>query len=91
LGRAEAEVLGYAGLPLIPVPHPLAGNKKELVAAKATGVLDEIVDALTGEAEAVAGRHRTRFTHLTQRRLEHGAVCIDEVCAVDVALLRGPT
>jgi hypothetical protein len=88
LGRAEAEVLGLAGLPLVPIPHPLAGNRSELVAAKARRVIDEIVDALTGDASQVADRHRARFTRLTQRRLEHGAVCVDEVCAIDPALVR---
>lgn len=87
LGRAEAEVLGFAGLPLVPIPHPLAGNQTELVAAKAKGVVEEIVDALTGDAEVVAARHRARFGHLTQRRLDRGAVCVDDVCAVDIALL----
>lgn len=88
LGRAEAEVLGLPGLPLVAIPHPLAGNRTDLVAAKARGVIDEIVDALTGEAGEVADRHRARFTRLTQRRLEHGAVCVDDVCAIDPALVR---
>jgi hypothetical protein len=87
LGRAEAEVLGMAGLPLVPVPHPLAGNKAELVAAKARGIVDDIVELLTGDADVVAERQRTTFTRLTQRRLERGAVCIDDVCAIDVATL----
>ena len=86
LGRAEAEVLGLGGLPLIGVPHPVAGNHRDLVAAKARAVADEVVDALTDDASAVAERYRERFTRLTQKRLPHGAVCVDEVCAVDPAL-----
>ena len=86
LGRAEASVLGLGGLPLVPIPHPLAGNHHELVTAKARAVTGEVLDALTADAAVVAERHRARFTRLTQRRLEHGAVCVDEACAVDLAL-----
>ena len=88
LGRAEATVLGLAGLPLVPVPHPLAGNDPGLVAAKGHGVGDEVIEALTADPVTLADHHRTRFTRLTQRRLEGGAVCLDEVCAVDLALHR---
>jgi hypothetical protein len=91
LGRAEAQALGLPGLPLVPVPHPLAGNHADLVAAKARGVADEVLEALTADAAVLADVHRARFTRLTQRRLEHGAVCLDEVCAVDPALSRSPT
>jgi hypothetical protein len=86
LGRAEAEVLGLGGLPLIAVPHPVAGNHRQLVAAKARAVADEVVDALTTDRSALAERYRARFTRLTQKRLPHGAVCVDEECAVDLAL-----
>jgi hypothetical protein len=86
LGRAEAQVLGFPGLPLIPLPHPLAGNHDELVVAKGRAVAAEVLEALTTEAAEVAARHRTRFVRLTQRRLDGGAVCTDEVCAIDLAL-----
>ena len=91
LGRAEAEVLGMVGLPLVPVPHPLAGNKADLVAAKARGIVDDIVSLLTGDADDVAERQRITFTRLTQRRLARGAVCVDDVCAIDVAMLERAT
>ena len=86
LGRAEADVLGLGGLPLVPVPHPLAGNHHDLVTAKARAVAGEVLDALTADSEALARRHRARFTRLTHRRLEQGAVCVDEACAIDLAL-----
>ena len=86
LGRAEAEVLGFPGLPLLPIPHPLAGNRDDLVVAKARAVAADVLDALTSDASELTARHRTRFVRLTQRRLERGAVCTDEVCAVDLAL-----
>jgi hypothetical protein len=88
LGRAEAQSLGLGGLPLVALPHPLAGNRADLVAAKAVGIVDEVLSALTDDASVVADRHRGRFTRLTQRRLDRGAVCVDDVCAVDLALER---
>lgn len=86
LGRAEAQALGLPGLPLVAVPHPLADNRSDLVEAKAAGVVDEVVAALTGDASEVAAAHRDRFTRLTQRRLEAGRMCLDDVCAVDLAV-----
>ncbi len=87
LGRAEAEVLGLGGLPLIAIPHPLADNGPDLVAAKAAGIVEEIERALTGDAAAIGDEHRDRFRRLTQRRLEGGMVCTDDVCAIDLAML----
>ena len=86
LGRAEADVLGAAGLPLVPIPHPLADNGPALVAAKAAAIVDEIEAALVGDSAAIADRHRQRFQRLTQRRLSEGALCLDDACAVDLAL-----
>ena len=88
LGRAEAQVLGVSGLPLVPIPHPFADNAAELVDAKAAGIVDEIVTALTGDREMIGERHRERFVSLTDRRLAGGAVCIDDVCAIDPTLDR---
>jgi hypothetical protein len=88
LGRAEAEVLGAPGLPLVPIPHPLADNGPGLVDAKAAAIVDEVIEALTGEAAAVADAHRNRFVRLTQRRLEGGELCLDDACAIDLAMTR---
>lgn len=89
LGRAEAQVLGAPGLPLVAIPHPLADNLPDLVEAKAKAVADDVIAALTGDAAAVADAHRHRFTRLTQRRLDRGALCLDDVCAIDLALAPG--
>ena len=86
LGRAEAEVLGSPGLPLIPIPNPLADNTKDLVEAKAAAIVDEVVQSLVGDAAAVAETHRDRFVQLTQRRLDGGELCLDDACAIDFAL-----
>lgn len=51
--RSVAEVasrsLGMPGLPLVFVPHPLAGLKAAEVQGKADAVLDQIIQALTGK------------------------------------------
>ena len=73
-------------LPLIPIPHPLAGNDRHLVRAKAQAIAEEVLRALIDPAEALAARYGGRFLSLTERRLEGGAVCVDEVCAVDPSL-----
>ena len=86
LGRTEARVLGFGGLPLEPVPHPLAGNRPDLVGAKAAAVAPGVLDALTGDPTALAERHRRRFVRLTERRLDRGAVCTDDACVLDPAL-----
>lgn len=86
LGRAEAEVLGAPGLPLIPVPHPLADNGPDLVAAKGEAIAADVASALTGDAAEIAAAHRDRFRRLTQRRLDAGALCLDDACAIDLAL-----
>jgi hypothetical protein len=73
-------------LPLVPIPHPLAGNQSDLVNAKARAIAEEIVEALTSSADVLAARYTTRFVSLTERRLDGGAVCVDEVCAIDPAI-----
>lgn len=76
-------------LPLIALPHPLAGNDAALVAAKAAGLADEVITALTGSAASLRKRYADRFVTLTERRLDGGAVCIDAVCAIDPAFSPG--
>lgn len=90
LGRAEAQVLGLGSLPLVPIPHPLAGNELALVHAKARAIAAEVVSALTDAPALLASRYAGRFLSLTERRLDGGAVCIDAVCAVDPATTAGP-
>ncbi len=87
LGRAEAQVLGVPGLPLVAIPHPLADNHGDLVDAKAKAIAAEVEHALTAPAAEVAARHRDRFVRLTQRRLEAGALCLEDACAIDLAML----
>jgi demethoxyubiquinone hydroxylase (CLK1/Coq7/Cat5 family) len=80
-------VLGLGALPLVAIPHPLAGNNAELVGAKAHAIADEIAFALTADIDVLTTHYASRFRSLTERRLAHGAVCVDAVCAVDPALV----
>ena len=89
LGRAEAQVLGLGALPLLPIPHPLAGNDATLVRAKAEAIAAEVLSALTDTPAALAARHGARFLALTDKRLDGGAVCVDEACVYDPGLARG--
>ena len=68
-------------MPLIVVPHPLAGNLADLVDRKVEGVVDEIFDVLTRAAEELEPRYAGRFLKPTERRLSVEAVCNDAVCA----------
>ena len=90
LARAEAQVLGLAALPLVAVPHPLAGNDAGLVAAKARGVAAEVTFALCAGPAELAARYAGQFVALSERRLSGGAVCVDDVCAVDPAVAAVP-
>lgn len=85
LGRAEARALGFGGMALVASPHPLAGNQPELVKVKAGFIASAVHRALTSPAATVAAEHQDQFSRLTQRRLEGGAVCLDEVCVVDLS------
>jgi hypothetical protein len=85
LARAESQVLGISDLPLIAIPHPLAGNDSNLVKSKAAAIVDEVERALTDPIELLSKRYDGLFLQLTERRLAGGAVCIDDVCAVDPA------
>jgi hypothetical protein len=90
LARAEAQVLGLAALPLVAVPHPLAGNDAGLVAAKARGIAAEVRFALCAGPTELAARYTSQFVALSERRLSGGAVCVDDVCAVDPAVAAAP-
>ena len=83
LARAESQVLGIDSLPLVAIPHPLAGNRDALVSAKADAISTEVLAALTSSEEFLTKRYRSKFLQLAERRLPGGAVCLDESCALD--------
>ena len=61
LGRAESQNLGMGGVPIAVIPHPLAGNKPDVVARKAAAVADEVIAILTQPAEKLAEEYRGKF------------------------------
>ena len=77
-----------AALPLVAIPHPLAGNESALVGAKARAIANEVVIALTDPIESIGVRYEGRFLSLIERRLDGGAVCVDEICAIDPAIAK---
>lgn len=84
LARAESIVNGSPGLPLVVIPHPIAGNPAALVRRKAEGIVDEVLQVLTQAEAELAARYEGRFTKPTERRLSTDAVCTDALCAVDL-------
>lgn len=86
LARAESQVLGLPSLPLVAIPHPLAGNLQALVEAKANAIASDLIAALSDSAARLQARFAGQFLDPAERRLEGGAVCVDEVCAVDPAV-----
>lgn len=49
------------GIPIVVIPHPLAGNKPDAVQRKAEAVAEEIIAILTQPAEKLAHDYRERF------------------------------
>jgi hypothetical protein len=91
LARAESQTFGFGGLPLVGIPHPLAGNSAELVRAKASAAAAEVLAALTTSSAELADTYRDRFVRATERRSARGVVCTDEACAVDPASFQRTT
>jgi hypothetical protein len=60
LARAEAEILGNPGLPLIVVPHPVAKLRRDEVTALAETVLNEVIHAWTDDAVTLQAEYRDR-------------------------------
>ena len=48
-------------VPIAVIPHPLAGNKPDEVAQKATAVAAEVIAIVTQPAEKLAQDYRERF------------------------------
>jgi len=61
LARDEATGLGYPGLPIVMIPHPLGDRPEAWVREAARSALAEIVGALTSPAEALVKQYRGRY------------------------------
>jgi len=49
------------GVPIVVIPHPLAGNKPDEVAQKAAAVVEEVLAILTQPADKLAQEYRGKF------------------------------
>ncbi len=60
-------------IPIAVIPHPLAGNKPDVVQEKAAAVVDEILAILTQPAEKLAEEYRGRFLKPTDKRIKRAS------------------
>ncbi len=60
-------------VPIVVIPHPLAGNKPDLVQEKAAAVVDEILAILTQPAEKLAEEYRGRFLKPADKRIKRAS------------------
>lgn len=60
LGKAEAECLGMAGLPIAVVPHPVAKLPADEIARLAADSVDEIVEIFGTDATKLQYEHREK-------------------------------
>ncbi|MBI2917978.1 MAG: hypothetical protein HYY01_08280 [Chloroflexi bacterium] len=61
LARDEAAGLGYPGLPIVLIPHPLGDRPKEWTKDTAHKAVEEIVHVLTSPAEVLAREYQGRY------------------------------
>ena len=61
-------------VPIAVIPHPLAGNKPDLVQEKAAAVVDEILAILTQPAEKLAEEYRGRFLKPAGKRIKRASL-----------------
>lgn len=82
LGKAEAEMLGMPGLPIITIPHPMAGQPSERVAEAADRALNEIIHVLTSDAKDLQKQYKAKMPPQKQR-LRHKALFGDDVASAE--------
>jgi hypothetical protein len=90
LGKAEAEILGMPGLPIITIPHPMAGQPSDRVAEAADRALNEIIHVLTSDAKDLQKQYKAKMPPQKQR-LRHKALFGEEVApAEESRLIKAP-
>ena len=77
LGKAEAEILGMPGLPILQIPHPMAGRKPERVAEVASQAAPEILHILTTNARDLEREYRGKVVR-SKSRIRHKALFGDD-------------
>ena len=89
---AKTEAMGWdmPGLPLVVVPHPLAKRSPDECGQFAAGVLGEIADALTANAQTVKTKYRAKTLEAGDRR-RYRSLFESEFNAPDAPLrIKGP-
>ena len=61
------------GVPIVVIPHPLAGNKPDAVQEKALAIVDEILAILTQPAEKLAEEYRGRFLKPAVKKIKRAS------------------
>ncbi len=90
LGKAEAEILGIPGLPIVTIPHPMAGQPPERVFEAANQALNEIIHVLTSDAKHLEKEYKAK-TVTSKKRLRHKALFGDDfVSAGESDKIRAP-
>ena len=57
-------------VPIVVIPHPLAGNKPDAVQEKAVAIVDEILAILAQPAEKLAEEYRGRFLKPSVKKIK---------------------
>lgn len=75
LGQSEAQALGIPGLPLVRVAHPMGDLPREDVVERAEGAIEEIVDVLTTDADALDEEYAERFLAAGEELADESLYC----------------
>lgn len=90
LGKAETVTLGMSGLPLIDIPHPMAGQPQEKVAQIAVKAIQEIIHVLTGNATDLETYYRTK-TVIHKKKMRNKTLFADQFSSPNAPrLFRAP-
>ena len=78
------------GLPLVVVPHPVANRTDEECASFAENIIDEMIEALTGDAEALEQNYRKKSIE-AGGKLRHKSIFESNFNALDApAIIKAP-
>ncbi|MBI5969061.1 MAG: hypothetical protein HY882_14545 [Deltaproteobacteria bacterium] len=77
LGKAEAEILGMPGLPIVTIPHPMARQKPERVAELAVQSVPEIIHILTTHAAGLEREYKAK-TVISRAKLRYKTLFGDD-------------
>jgi hypothetical protein len=83
LGKAEAAVLGMPGLPIVIIPHPMAGQSPGRVAEIAGQALNEIVHVLISDAKKLEKEYKEKTCVRPKKRMRYKALFGDDFSSAD--------